>query len=69
LHLKDSLNYPNGTSQPSWIKGEIESIICSSSTGRVTALHLWSVRNQELGENRKHILIIETTKDDLLFFF
>jgi hypothetical protein len=46
----------NGTSQPSWIKGEIESIIQDG----------W---NQELGENRKHISIIKTTKDDLLFFF
>eukprot|EP00258_Populus_trichocarpa_P032555 XP_024448574.1 receptor-like protein 13 [Populus trichocarpa] len=55
LHLKDSLNYPNGTSLPSWRKGdtrccEWESIVCSSRTGRVTGLYLWSVRNQELGD-------------------
>jgi len=55
LHLKDSLNYPNGTSLPSWRKADAhccfwESIRCNSSTGRVTALLLWSVRNQELGD-------------------
>jgi hypothetical protein len=55
LHLKDSLNYPNGTSLPSWRKGDAhccdwESIVCSSRTGRVTGLYLWSVRNQELGD-------------------
>jgi hypothetical protein len=55
LQLKDALHYPNGTSLPSWIKGHAhccdwESIICSSSTGRVTALVLDSTRNQELGD-------------------
>jgi hypothetical protein len=55
LHLKDSLNYPNGTSLPSWIEADAhccdwESIRCNSSTGRVTALLLWSVRNRELGD-------------------
>ncbi|XP_052302785.1 receptor-like protein 15 isoform X3 [Populus trichocarpa] len=55
LHLKDSLNYPNGTSLPSWIKADAhccdwESIVCNSSTGRVTRLYLDSVRNQELGD-------------------
>ncbi|KAI9378773.1 hypothetical protein POPTR_018G145512v4 [Populus trichocarpa] len=55
LHLKDSLNYPNGTSLPSWIKADAhccdwESIGCNSSTGRVTELDLWSVRNEELGD-------------------
>ncbi|XP_011017854.1 PREDICTED: polygalacturonase inhibitor 1-like isoform X2 [Populus euphratica] len=59
LHLKDALNYPNGTSLPSWIKGDAhccswELIQCnsssSSSRGRVTMLDLGSVRNQELGD-------------------
>jgi len=55
LHLKDSLNYPNGTSLPSWIKDDAqccdwEHIECSSSTGRVTELYLLSVRNEELGD-------------------
>ncbi|KAL9339820.1 hypothetical protein Peur_068835 [Populus x canadensis] len=53
--LKDSLNYPNGTSLPSWRKEHAdccswESIECSSSTGRVTKLYLGSKRNQELGD-------------------
>jgi hypothetical protein len=61
LHLKDALNHPNGTSLPSWRKGDAdccswEFIECnsssssSSSTGRVTMLNLGSVRNQELGD-------------------
>jgi len=56
LHLKDSLNYPNGTSLPSWRIAHPncceywESIVCNSSTGRVTELHLGGVRNQEMGE-------------------
>ncbi|XP_011017636.1 PREDICTED: phytosulfokine receptor 1-like isoform X11 [Populus euphratica] len=55
LHLKDSLNYPNGTSLPSWIKADAhccdwEGIRCSSSTGRVTGLGLDGVRNEELGD-------------------
>ncbi|XP_034906212.1 uncharacterized protein [Populus alba] len=55
LHLKDSLNYPNGTSLPSWMKADAhccswERIQCNSSTGRVTLLGLWGVRNQELGD-------------------
>ena len=55
LHLKDSLNYPNGTSLPSWRIAhanccEWERIWCNSSTGRVTLLDLWSVRNRELGD-------------------
>ncbi|KAL9339660.1 hypothetical protein Peur_068675 [Populus x canadensis] len=55
LHLKDALNYPNGTPLPSWRKGDAECcswelIECSSNTGRVTMLHLGSVRNQELGD-------------------
>jgi hypothetical protein len=55
LHLKDALNYPNGTSLPSWIKGDAhycdwESIICDSSTGRVTELDLEGVRDRELGD-------------------
>ena len=55
LHLKNSLNYPNGTSLPTWRKGDDrccdwESIVCSSRTRRVTGLYLWSVRNQELGD-------------------
>jgi len=55
LHLKDSLNYPYGTSLPSWMKADAhccdwEGIVCNSSTGRVTGLLLWSVRNQELGD-------------------
>jgi hypothetical protein len=54
LHLKDSLNYPNGTSLPSWIEADAhccswERINCNSSTGRVTMLDLWSVRNWEIG--------------------
>ncbi|KAB5514755.1 hypothetical protein DKX38_028661 [Salix brachista] len=54
LHLKDSLNYPNGTSLPSWREGDArccdwERVWCSSSTGRVTKLHLHSVRKGELG--------------------
>ena len=53
--LKDSLNYPNGISLPSWRKEHAdccswESIECSSSTGRVTKLYLGSKRNQELGD-------------------
>ena len=52
LHLKHSLNYPNATSLPSWMKGdasccEWERITCNSSTGRVTELHLWGLRNEE----------------------
>jgi len=55
LHLKDSLNYPNGTSLPSWRIAHAnccdwESIVCNSSTGRVTELVLWGVRNEELGD-------------------
>ncbi|KAL9339851.1 hypothetical protein Peur_068866 [Populus x canadensis] len=55
LNLKDAFNYPNGTSLPSWIKGNAhccfwERIECSSSAGRVTALALDGVRNQELGD-------------------
>ncbi|KAJ6950968.1 receptor-like protein 9b [Populus alba x Populus x berolinensis] len=57
LHLKDSLNYPNGTSLPSWRRAhpnccewDRERIFCNSSTGRVTDLYLGSVRNQELGD-------------------
>ena len=55
LHLKDSLNYPNGTSLPSWRIAhanccEWEDIECNSSTGRVTELALGSVRNEELGD-------------------
>ncbi|KAG5226231.1 receptor protein [Salix suchowensis] len=55
LQLKDSLNYPNGTSLPSWRKGDArccdwESIQCNSSTGRVTELYLVGVRNGELGD-------------------
>ena len=48
LHLKDSLNYPNGTSLPSWRIAHAnccswERITCNSSTGRVT-------RNEEQGD-------------------
>ncbi|KAB5514761.1 hypothetical protein DKX38_028667 [Salix brachista] len=55
LNLKDSLNYPNGTSLPSWRKGDArccdwERITCNSSTGRVTVLNLVVVRNGELGD-------------------
>ncbi|KAG5226261.1 receptor protein [Salix suchowensis] len=55
LQLKDSLNYPNGTSLPSWRKGDArccdwEIIRCNSSTGRVTGLYLSYVRNGELGD-------------------
>ncbi|KAI5593850.1 hypothetical protein BDE02_03G038200 [Populus trichocarpa] len=55
LQLKDSLNYPNGTSLPSWIKADAhccswERIECSSSTGRVTELYLEETRNEELGD-------------------
>jgi len=55
LHLKDSLNYPNGTSLPSWRIAHAnccdwERITCNSSTGRVTVLLLGSVRNEELGD-------------------
>ncbi|KAJ6857500.1 hypothetical protein NC651_039030 [Populus alba x Populus x berolinensis] len=55
LQLKDALNYPNGTSLPSWRKGDAhccswERVECSSSTGRVTMIELGSVRNQELGD-------------------
>ncbi|XP_061950961.1 receptor-like protein 45 [Populus nigra] len=54
LHLKDSLGDPNGTSLPSWIEADAaccswERINCNSSTGRVTMLDLWSVRNWEIG--------------------
>ncbi|KAB5514864.1 hypothetical protein DKX38_028770 [Salix brachista] len=55
LQLKDSLNYPNGTSLPSWRKGDArccdwELVWCNSSTGRVTGLYLWRARNGELGD-------------------
>ncbi|XP_061952062.1 receptor like protein 21-like isoform X2 [Populus nigra] len=55
LHLKDSLNYPNGTSLPSWMKADAhccdwERITCNSSTGRVTLLGLGGARNEELGD-------------------
>uniref|UniRef100_A0A2K1R6A5 Leucine-rich repeat-containing N-terminal plant-type domain-containing protein n=1 Tax=Populus trichocarpa TaxID=3694 RepID=A0A2K1R6A5_POPTR len=55
LHLKDSLNYPNGTSLPSWRIAHAhccswERIRCNSSTGRVTMLYLEGVRNEELGD-------------------
>ncbi|KAI5593854.1 hypothetical protein BDE02_03G038300 [Populus trichocarpa] len=55
LQLKDSLNHPNGTSLPSWIKADAhccswERIECSSSTGRVTELYLEETRNEELGD-------------------
>jgi hypothetical protein len=55
LHLKDSLNYPNGTSLPSWRIAHAnccdwERITCNSSTGRVTLLDLLGVRNEELGD-------------------
>ncbi|KAJ6915022.1 receptor-like protein 15 isoform X3 [Populus alba x Populus x berolinensis] len=57
LHLKDSLNYPNGTSLPSWridhancCEWDWYHITCNSSTGRVTELYLRSVRNEELGD-------------------
>jgi hypothetical protein len=55
LHLKDSLNYPNGTSLPSWRIAHAnccdwERIWCNSSTGRVTELDLGRARNEELGD-------------------
>jgi len=55
LQLKDSLNYPNGTSLPSWRIAhanccEWEGIRCNSSTGRVTELYLEGVRDRELGD-------------------
>uniref|UniRef100_A0A6N2KHN0 Uncharacterized protein n=1 Tax=Salix viminalis TaxID=40686 RepID=A0A6N2KHN0_SALVM len=55
LQLKDSLNYPNGTSLPSWIKGDAcccdwELVRCSSTAGRVTKLYLSGVRNGEPGD-------------------
>uniref|UniRef100_A0A3N7ERQ6 Leucine-rich repeat-containing N-terminal plant-type domain-containing protein n=1 Tax=Populus trichocarpa TaxID=3694 RepID=A0A3N7ERQ6_POPTR len=55
LQLKDSLNYPNGTSLPSWIKADAhccswERIECSSRTGRVTELYLEETRNEEMGD-------------------
>jgi hypothetical protein len=55
LQLKDSLNYPNGTSLPSWMKADAnccswELIECNSSTGRVTELGLGGVWNPELGD-------------------
>nr|TKR85258.1 hypothetical protein D5086_0000249240 [Populus alba] len=55
LHLKDSLNYPNRTSLPSWMKADVhccswERIVCNSSTGRVTEIHLEGVRNREQGD-------------------
>ncbi|KAG5226233.1 receptor protein [Salix suchowensis] len=55
LQLKDSLNYPNGTSLPSWRKGDArccdwDRVMCNSSTGRVIALGLGGLRNGELGD-------------------
>jgi len=55
LHLKDSLNYPNGTSLPSWMKADAhccswEGIRCNSSTGRVTELYIGGARNEEQGD-------------------
>ncbi|KAJ6932481.1 LRR receptor-like serine/threonine-protein kinase [Populus alba x Populus x berolinensis] len=55
LQLKDSLNYPNGTSLPSWMEADAhccswERIECNSSTGRVTLLGLGSTRNEEMGD-------------------
>ncbi|KAB5514783.1 hypothetical protein DKX38_028689 [Salix brachista] len=54
LQLKDSLNYPNGTSLPSWRKGyadccEWQSVKCGNK-GRFIALNLNGVRNGELGD-------------------
>ncbi|KAB5514764.1 hypothetical protein DKX38_028670 [Salix brachista] len=55
LQLKDSLNYPNGTSLPSWRKGDARccdwgGVFCNSSIGRVIELNLWGVRNGQLGD-------------------
>ncbi|KAG5225619.1 receptor protein [Salix suchowensis] len=55
LQLKYSLHYPNGTSLPSWRKGDArccdwERVVCGSSTGRVTGLDLSAIRNGELGD-------------------
>ena len=55
LQLKDSLNYPNGTSLLSWTKDDArccdwERIRCNSSTGRVTELDLHGIRKGELGD-------------------
>ncbi|KAG5226253.1 LRR receptor serine/threonine-protein [Salix suchowensis] len=55
LQLKDSLNYPNGTSLPSWRKGDArccdwDGVGCDSSTGRVTDLDLSGERIGELGD-------------------
>nr|XP_034918743.1 receptor-like protein 14 [Populus alba] len=55
LQLKDALNYPNGTSLPSWRKGDAhccswERVECSNITGQVTMIDLGSVRNQEQGD-------------------
>ncbi|KAJ6857673.1 receptor-like protein 15 isoform X3 [Populus alba x Populus x berolinensis] len=52
FHLKHSLNYPNGTSLPSWRIADANccewgGIFCNSSTGRVTELYLVGVRDQE----------------------
>jgi len=54
LHLKDSLNYPNGTSLPSWRIAHAnccdwEHITCNSSTGRVTFLYLWEHKEPGAG--------------------
>uniref|UniRef100_A0A6N2N014 Leucine-rich repeat-containing N-terminal plant-type domain-containing protein n=1 Tax=Salix viminalis TaxID=40686 RepID=A0A6N2N014_SALVM len=55
LNLKDYINYPNGTSLPSWRKGDAhccdwENVGCSSGTRRVTVLNLVVVRKGELGD-------------------
>ncbi|XP_034921501.1 cuscuta receptor 1-like isoform X4 [Populus alba] len=55
FQLKDAFNYPNGTSLPSWRKGDIhccswENVECNSSTGRVIALNLWSLSNHKQGD-------------------
>ncbi|KAG5226192.1 receptor protein [Salix suchowensis] len=65
LQLKDSLNYPNGTSLPSWRKGDArccdwESIRCNSSTGRVTLLYLYSRKEGGTGRLVLECLLVSS---------
>ena len=51
LQLKVNINYPNGTSLPSWVEGENvncckwERVECNSTTGHVTQLSLNETRD------------------------
>ncbi|XP_058071085.1 receptor-like protein 13 [Magnolia sinica] len=54
LEIKASINYPNGSSLPTWEDGtdccRWERIKCNNETGRVTEISLNETREDELGE-------------------